>query len=189
LLFEYLDELSNIKALTLKLSNANIEELWPKIAKPSIKRHLPAIRQLFDYLGTEGILLSTPAGSVRGPKYVVTRGKTSVLSGDEMRQLVNSIDACELIGLRDCALLRLMGYTFARVITLRVVDYFSRIASPGPGFMRKAANGMRCPAVTASTNIWIAGIAAADIGDDNKGPLFRSFKKGDRLTGQSDDVQ
>jgi integrase/recombinase XerD len=51
---------------------------------------LAAIRQLFDYLVTGGILLSNPAGSVRGPKYVVTRGKTPVLSGDEMRQLLNS---------------------------------------------------------------------------------------------------
>jgi hypothetical protein len=35
---------------------------------------------------------------VRGPKYVVTRGKTPVLSGKEMRQLLNSIDTGELIG-------------------------------------------------------------------------------------------
>jgi site-specific recombinase XerC len=61
---------------------------------------------------TGGILISTPAGSVRGPKYVVTRGKTPVLSGDEMRQLLDSIDTSELIGLRDRALLGLMGYTF-----------------------------------------------------------------------------
>ncbi len=40
---------------------------------------------------TGGILLSTPAGSVRGPKDMVTRGKTPVLSGDEMRQLLSSI--------------------------------------------------------------------------------------------------
>jgi integrase len=50
-----------------------------------------------------------------------------VLSGDEMRQVLNSIDTGELIGLRDRALLGLMGYTFARVsavVTLRVEDYF-----------------------------------------------------------------
>jgi integrase/recombinase XerD len=66
-----------------------------------VKQHLAAIRQLFDYLVTGGILVSTPAGSVRGPKYVVTRGKTPVLSSKEMRQLLNSIDTSELIGLRD----------------------------------------------------------------------------------------
>src|SRR5216684_998151 len=71
---------------------AYIEELGTDIAQPSVKQHLAAIRQLFDYLVTGGILVSTPAGSVRGPKYVVTRGKTPVLSGDEMRQLLDSID-------------------------------------------------------------------------------------------------
>ena len=108
---------------------ADIEELGSEIARPSVKRHLAAIRQLFDYLVTGGILLSTPAGPVRGPKYVVTRGKTPVPSGGEMRQLLKSIDASGLIGLRDRALLGLMGYTFARVsavITLRVEDYFQQ---------------------------------------------------------------
>jgi hypothetical protein len=42
---------------------------------------------------------------VRGPKYVVTHGKTPVLSRDEMRQLLESIDTSKLIGLRDRALL------------------------------------------------------------------------------------
>jgi len=91
------------------------EILTRNYSAPTVKQHLAAIRQLFDYLVTGGILLSNPAGSVRGPKYVVTRGKTPVLSGDEMRQLLNSIDVSELIGLRDRALLGLMGYTFARV--------------------------------------------------------------------------
>jgi integrase len=78
---------------------------------------------------TGGVLLSNPAGSVRGPKYAGTRGKTPVLSGGEMRQLLNSIDTSEFIGLRDRALLGLMGYTFARVsavVTLQVEDYFQQ---------------------------------------------------------------
>jgi site-specific recombinase XerD len=44
---------------------AHIEELDSGIAKPSVKQNLAAIRQLFDYLVTGGVLLSTPAGSVR----------------------------------------------------------------------------------------------------------------------------
>ena len=38
---------------------AYIEELGAKIARPSVKQHLAAIRQLFDYLVTGGILRST----------------------------------------------------------------------------------------------------------------------------------
>ena len=110
---------------------------------------------------TGGVLVSTPAGSVRGPKFVVTRGKTPVLSGAEMRQLLKSIDTSELIGLRDRALLGLMGYSFARVsavVSLRVEDYFQQgRRSSGSGFMRKVANGMRCPAITAWTNTLTPG--------------------------------
>jgi integrase/recombinase XerD len=50
------------------------------LSKPTVKQHLAAIRKLFDYLTTGGILESNPASSVRGPKYVVRRGKTPVLS-------------------------------------------------------------------------------------------------------------
>jgi site-specific recombinase XerD len=54
---------------------AYIEELGSEIAEPSVKQHLAAIRQLFDYLVTGGILISTPAGCVRGPKYVVSAAR------------------------------------------------------------------------------------------------------------------
>jgi hypothetical protein len=49
-------------------------------------------------LVTGGILPSNPAGAVRGPKYVVKRGKTPVLSADQARQLLDSIDVTELRG-------------------------------------------------------------------------------------------
>ena len=47
----------------------------PKLLRQASKQHLAAIRQLFDYLVTGGVLVSTSAGSVRGPKYMVTRGR------------------------------------------------------------------------------------------------------------------
>src|SRR6266851_723737 len=106
---------------------AYIEQLGAGMAKPSVKQHLAAVRQLFDYLVTGGILPSNPAGPVRGPKYVVKRGKTPVLSADQARQLLDSIDVTELSGLRDRALIDVMVYSFARVsaaATLRVEDYF-----------------------------------------------------------------
>src|SRR6266849_2374148 len=106
---------------------AYIEQLGAKMAKPSVKQHLAAVRQLFDYLVTGGILPSNPAGAVRGPKYVVKRAKTPVLSADQARQLLGSIDVTELSGLRDRALIGVMVYSFARVsaaATLRVEDYF-----------------------------------------------------------------
>jgi integrase/recombinase XerD len=89
-----------------------IEQLGAALAKPSVKQHLAAIRMLFDWLVTGQVIPINPAHSVRGPKHSVKKGKTSVLSAEEMRMLLDSIDASKLIGIRDRALIALMGYTF-----------------------------------------------------------------------------
>jgi integrase/recombinase XerD len=59
---------------------------------------------LFDWLVTGGILASNPATSVRGPKHVIKRGKTPVLTTDQARVLIESIDTSTFVGLRDRAL-------------------------------------------------------------------------------------
>jgi site-specific recombinase XerD len=164
---------------------AYIEELGSAMSKPSVKQHLAAVRQLFDYLVTGGILLTNPASSVRGPKYLVTRGKTPVLSPDEMRQLLDSIDTSELIGLRDRALLGVMGYTFARVsavVTLRVEDYFQQGRRSWMRLHEKGGKRHEVPCHHSLDEYLDAWIEAAKIGDDKKGPMFRSFKKGNKLT-------
>ena len=64
---------------------------------------------------------------MRGPKHVVRRGKTPVLTEDQARRLLESIDTSTLVGLRDRALIGVMVYTFARigaVVALRVEDYY-----------------------------------------------------------------
>ena len=66
-------ELHQIEAITVA---AYVEQLGSKASKPTVKQHLAAIQQLFDYLTTGGILEVNPATSVHGPKYVVKRGKT-----------------------------------------------------------------------------------------------------------------
>ena len=125
-------------------------------------------------------MLFSPAGSVRGHKYVVTRGKTPVLSGDEMRQLLDSIDTSDLIGLRDRALLGLMGYTVARVsavVTLRVEDYFQQGRRSWLRLHEKGGRRHELPCHHSLDEYLDAWIAAAGIGDDKKGPLFRTFKR------------
>jgi hypothetical protein len=66
-------ELEKIEPLSVA---AYIEQLGAEASKPTVKQHLAAIRKLFDYLTTGGVLQSNPASSVRGPRYVVRRGKT-----------------------------------------------------------------------------------------------------------------
>src|SRR5947209_8439946 len=84
-------------------------------AAPTVKQHLAAIRMLFDWLVTGQVVQVNPASSVRGPKYVVKRGKTPVITADQARTLLDSIETDSILGLRDRALIGLMVYSFARV--------------------------------------------------------------------------
>ena len=98
-----------------------------QIAAPSIKQRLAALRMLFDWLVVGQVMPTNPAGSVRGPRHSVKKGKTPVLAAEEARSLLDAIDTSTLIGLRDRALIGLMVYTFARVgaaIKMRVEDVY-----------------------------------------------------------------
>ena len=94
---------------------------------PTVKQHLAAIRMLCDWLVVNQVLPVNPAAAVRGPKHVVTKGATPVLSPAEARKLLKHIDTGTLAGLRDRALLSVMLYSFARVsavLGMRRADYF-----------------------------------------------------------------
>jgi site-specific recombinase XerD len=108
---------------------AYIESLQNRLAAPSVKQHLAAIRMLFDWLVVGQVIAVNPASPVRGPKYSVKKGKTAVLSAEEARKLLDSIDASSHVGLRDRALIALMVYTFARVgaaLQMRVEDVYTQ---------------------------------------------------------------
>jgi site-specific recombinase XerD len=96
---------------------------------PTVKQHLAAIRMLLDWLVTGQIIPMNPASAVRGPKYIVKRGKTPVLSAEEARLLLDSIDVSTMAGLRDRALIGVLVYTVARVsavVGMRVQDYYPK---------------------------------------------------------------
>ncbi len=175
-------ELHQIGAVTVA---AHIEQLGNQASKPTVKQHLAAIKQLFDYLTTGGILEVNPAASVRGPKYVVKRGKTPVLLAEEARKLLDSIQSNTLIGLRDQALIGIMVYSFARVgatVTMKVGDLFQHRKRWWLRLHEKGGkrHEVPChPSLQAYLNTWIS---AAGIGRDKKGPLFLSMGKGDKLT-------
>src|SRR3954470_441168 len=119
-----IDELVGIEPLHVA---AYIEQLQHAMAKPTVKQHLAAIRMLFDWLVVGQVLATNPAHAVRGPKHVVKRGKTPVLTADQARRLIDGIDVSTLVGLRDRALIGVMTYAFARigaVVAMRVDDYY-----------------------------------------------------------------
>jgi site-specific recombinase XerC len=92
-----------------------IEAATRELTAPSVKQRLAAIRHLFDWLVTGQVVPVNPAGSVRGPRHVVTCGQTPVLDPAEARALLDSIDVLTHAGLRDRALIGLMIYSFARI--------------------------------------------------------------------------
>jgi hypothetical protein len=77
-----------------------IEAATRELAAPSIKQRLAAIRHLFDWLVTGQVVPVNPAGSVRGPRHVVTCGQTPVLDPAEARTLLDSIDTSTPAGSR-----------------------------------------------------------------------------------------
>jgi integrase/recombinase XerC len=49
------------------------------------------------------------------PRHVVKRGKTPILSPEETRRILDTIDVTKPVGLRDRALIVLMVFSFARI--------------------------------------------------------------------------
>jgi site-specific recombinase XerD len=117
-------ELANIEPVHVA---AYVEQLSARMAAPSVKLRLAALRSLFDHLVIGQVLATNPASAVRGPRHSVKKGKTPVLQADEARALLDAIDTSTHIGLRDRALIGLMVYTFARVgaaTKMRVEDAY-----------------------------------------------------------------
>lgn len=156
-----------------------------KAATPTIKQHLAAIRMLFDWLAIGHIIHHNPATSVRGPKYVVKRGKTPVLTAEEARQLLDSIDTSELIGLRDRALIGVMVYSFARVsaaVSMKVEDFYPEGKRWWLRLHEKGGKRHEVPAHHNADQYLDAYIRQAGIGSVPHSPLFRTIDNKRRLT-------
>lgn len=157
---------------------AYVERLTQAKAAPTVKLHLAAVSTLLDWLTSGGVLPFNPAASVRGPKHVVKRGKTPVLTADEARQLLDGIETDTLIGLRDRALIGVMVYSFARVsatVGMRVEDYYVEGRKAWLRLHEKGGKRHEVPAHHNAADYLDAYIAAAGIGDQRKTPLFRSI--------------
>ena len=156
----------------------------------TVKVELAAIRRLFDYLVIGQIMPFNPALSVRGPRHIVTKGKTPVLAGAEAKRLIESIPMYkdkdgtpDLVGLRDRALISLMTYSLARVsaaLKMEVRDYRPQGKRFKVQLHEKGGKLHEVPVHHKAEEYLDAYIEAAGIGDDMRGPLWR---KGLRRTG------
>jgi site-specific recombinase XerD len=154
-------------------------------AAPTVKQHLAAIRMLFDWLVTGQVVVVNPAHSVRGPRYVVNRGKTPVLKADQARALIDSIKTDSVVGLRDRAIIGLMCYTFARVsamVNMRVDDYYENGKRWWVRLHEKGGKRHEVPCHHNAEAYLDAYLEAADIREEKKSPLFRSVDARRRIT-------
>jgi site-specific recombinase XerD len=154
-------------------------------SKPTVKQHLAAIRQLFDWLVIGQIVPTNPAASVRGPKHVVKRGKTPVLTAEQARELLDSIDTSTISGLRDRVLIGVMVYSFSRVsavVGMRVEDYYENGKRWWFRLHEKGGKRHEVPAHHNAEAYVDAYLRAAGIVADKKAPLFRTLDRKRRLT-------
>jgi site-specific recombinase XerD len=156
---------------------AYIEFIGRAYSPPTVKQHLAAIRMLFDWLVVRQVVEINPAAAVRGPKYVVKRGKTPVLEADEARQLLDSIDTSTPVGLRDRAFIALLVYTFAGVsaaIGMNVEDYYAQGKRWWVRLHEKGGKQHDMPAHHLLEEYMDEYLDAAGIPEDRATPLFRT---------------
>ena len=104
---------------------AYAEGLQGRLAPPSIRLQLAALRMLFGWLVVGQVLTTNPARYICNPKLSAMKRKAPMLTAEETRDLLDSIDASWHTGLRDRALIALMINNFARVdvaLKMRVED-------------------------------------------------------------------
>jgi site-specific recombinase XerD len=161
-----------------------IERQTQTSSAPTVKQQLAGIRHLFDWLVTGQIVPHNPAASVRGPSHITKKGKTSVLDATEARQLLDSIDVTTPIGLRDRALIALMVFSFARIgaaLAMRVDDVYAQHRRLWVRLREKGGKRHEMPCHHTLEAYLHAYLDGTGIGDDPKGPLFRTIARG---TGQ-----
>jgi site-specific recombinase XerD len=156
-------------------------------SKPTVKQKLAAVRMLYDFLVVRQIVPSNPAHAVRGPKYVVKKGKTPVWSREDAKTLLDSIPKDSLSGLRDRALIAAMFYSFARVsavLKLKVDDYYHNGARRRLRLHEKGGKEHEMPVHHLLEQILDEYIVAAGLQSGQ--PLFQSVNSlGTAVTGRA----
>jgi integrase/recombinase XerD len=156
---------------------ANVEELGAIRSAPAVKQHWPAC--VCCSIGSSParssfLIPHTPSG---GPRHSVSKGATAVISSAEARELLDSMDASTVAGMRDRAMVAVMVFTFARVsavVNLKVEDYYPQKKRRWLRLREKNGKVNEMPCHHKLEAYLDAYIGAAFIEGDSKGPLFRA---------------
>jgi site-specific recombinase XerD len=177
-------ELVDIDAFTV---TAYIREIERDYKAATVRQHLAAIRLLFDRLVAGGVVPVNPASGVRGPKGAVNKRRTAALRPQDVRRLIDSIDASELSGLRDRALIAVMVYGFARVSPLIAMDVKDYRAQDGGRWLRlyeKHGTPHEVPTHRKAQEYLDAYVAAAGIAAALDSALWRTMAKDRSMSGR-----
>src|SRR4051795_503807 len=151
------------------------------LAAPSKKQQLAGLRHFFDNQQMYHGVGINPASSVRGPKYSAREGKTPAFHDKQVRDLIDSVDAGDVVGLRDRTLLMILAYTAARagaVARLRTMDYVTDGRSWSFHFGEKGGKLHQVP-VRHDLQLQMERYLKATglEGRSDKSPLFRTAKR------------
>ena len=161
-----------------------------KLSVATCKQHLAALRHFFDGMVTRHAIILNPALSVRGERYEVVEGKTPEITVEGARALLASINASNLVGLRDRAVIAILIYTAARagaVASIRRGGFYDSGGQWMLHFDEKGGKSREIPVRHNLERMLLEYIDAAGIRDAGKDtPLFRTaYRKSGRLTGTS----
>ena len=157
-----------------------------KIAIPTKKLHLAAVRRFFDLLVQRHVMAFNPAHSVRLERFSVKEGKTPSITTDQARTLLKSIDCKNPVDFRDKAVIATLIFTAARagaVAKLRVRDLVDEGGQYVLKFHEKGGKQRTIPVRFDLQQLLLDYLAIADpLRTHKDAPLFRSLEANGTLS-------
>jgi len=113
--------LAGLEALTTAAAAPYFEGLAEALAPATVAQHLTGVNRCLDALARAGLLPANPVRSLQRPRLPAPSPSRPALSNDLLAKILRLIPD-DLLGLRDRALLTLLGYTGARLGALLDLD-------------------------------------------------------------------
>jgi len=160
----------------------------------SARTHYSAIKGFFQYLVEQDFLASNPAASVTYSFVDARKGKTPVISAEDVRRLLLSIpddpndEDCRAkpTDLRDRALIGLMAYTFVRIggaLSANVGDFRYDNGTMWLDMIEKGAKEHSLP-ISGAPRAFLEDYISVCGLTDKSAPLFQSANRNAQLTGK-----
>jgi site-specific recombinase XerD len=167
---------AELKDITPGMIGEYLDQL--KLAVPSKKVHLAAIRTFFDVLVQRHVIVLNPAHSVKTERYSVMEGRTPEISVEQAKRLLASIELESVVDYRDRALIAVLIYTAARagaVAKLRLKDLIDDGRRCSLHFAEKGGKARTIPVRENLEGYLLEYLSAAGLKDEAKeSPLFRT---------------